>query len=508
MTATAPDTYDAIVVGSGFGGGVAALRLAESGRRVLVVEQGRRLTPADLDAGAESTRRLLWEPRIGLRGYFQQTLLRHVFFVGGVGVGGGSLVYAGVLLRPKREFFAHSAWASTGVDWALELEPGYAEAARRFRVAPNPTHGAQDDWLRASAAALGVQDTWAPTPQGIDFASCTSCGKCLTGCAVGAKTSVGQAYLDEAERHGARVVPERTVTHVEALAGGGFRVHARGSLARGISESWTAPTVVLAAGVLGTTRLLLASRDRYRTLPRVSAAAGRRVRTNSESFVAIMQPDASVDVSAGPTISSDFWPDADTHVTNNRFPPSYGFMRWYMGPLVDGRDQRERRLRTLGAMVRDPAVGLRPLVARDWSRRVTMLTVMQQLDSELRLEYRRTAGAWRITTAIPPGGEAPPAYLPQAQASARAFAAASGGTAYGTLLESLLGKSATAHVLGGASVAPDPTQGVIDPEHQVFGHPGLYVADGAAVPANVGVNPSLTITAMAERAMTRLAASG
>jgi cholesterol oxidase len=221
-----------------------------------------------------------------------------------------------------------------------------------------------------------------------------------------------------------------------------------------------------------------------------------------------MQPDASVDVSAGPTISSDFWPDADTHVTNNRFPPSYGFMRWYMGPLVDGRDQRERRLRTLAAMVRDPGVGLRPLVARDWSRRVTMLTVMQQVDSELRLEYRRTAGAWRITTAIPPGGQAPPAYLPQAQASARAFAAASGGTAYGTLLESLLGKSATAHVLGGASVAPDPARGVIDPDHQVFGHPGLYVADGAAVPANVGVNPSLTITAMAERAMSRLAASG
>jgi cholesterol oxidase len=497
-------TFDAdtVVVGSGFGGGVSALRLAASGRRVVVLEMGRRVSPDDLRRGGESTRHLMWAPALGLRGYFRQTLLPHVLAFGGVGVGGGSLVYAAVLLQPPPPVF--DTW--TGATWATELAPHYATAATMLGRTINPTFGAQDAWLRQAATDLGVLDSYGPTPQGIDFDACTRCGRCLSGCAVGAKNSVDRTYLAQAERLGVAVIPERRVTRLEPLPGGGYRVDAAHSFHPRRRYSWTAGEVVLAAGVLGTNALLLACRDRFGTLPRLSPALGRRVRTNSEAFVAVLQPDARVDVSDGPTISSDFWPDATTHVTNNRLPPSYGYLRSAMSPLVDGPDQATRRRLALAGALRSPGALARAVAAPDWHRRITMLTVMQTEDNALDLAVRPVLGRWSLTSRLPPGGAPSPAYLPQASAAGRAVAAASGGTAYGVWIDSLLGRAATAHVLGGAVVGEDDAQAVVSPDHEVFGYPGLFVVDGSAVPSNVGVNPSLTITAMAERAMARLAA--
>ncbi len=492
---------DTVVVGSGFGGGVAALRLTESGRRVTVLEMGRRVSPQDMRRGGQSVRHLMWAPTLGMRGYFRQTLLPHVVAFGGVGVGGGSLVYAAVLLQPPAGVVG--AWE--GADWESELAPHYATAASMLGRTPNPTRGAQDVWLQKAAGSLGVLDTFGPTPQGIDFDACTGCGQCLSGCAFGAKNTIDRTYLAKAENLGAHVVPERRVTCLTPLPGGGYRVDAVDSLHRRRRYSWTAREVVLAAGVLGTTTLLLACRDRYVTMPRLSPGLGRGVRTNSEAFVAILQPDAREDVSVGPTISSDFWPDATTHVTNNRLPRSYGYLRPAMSPLVDGPDQATRRRRALAAAVRDPLTLLRAATASDWHRRVTMLTVMQTEDNALDLHYRQKAGRWALTSRLPPGGTSPPSYLPAASAAGRAVAQASGGTAYGVWIDSLLGRAATAHVLGGAIVGTDPRRSVISPDHEVHGYPGLFVVDGAAVPSNIGVNPSLTITAMAERAMTRLA---
>lgn len=496
--------YDSVVVGSGFGGSVAALRLTESGRRVAVLEMGRRVSPEDMRAGAVSTSRLLWAPAMGMRGYFRQTLLPHVFALSGVGVGGGSLVYAGVLLQPTDHAFDHPGWA--GVDWRTELTPHYRRAASLLGRQPNPTVGAQDRWLREAARTLDVLPSYRPTPQGIDFDVCTSCGRCLTGCDVGAKRSVDRTHLASAEAAGAQVLPEHRVSHLSALAGGGYRVHIRHSFRPQHRRTVTAREVVLAAGVLGTTQVLLASRDRFGSLPALPSSLGRHVRTNSEAFVVILQPDASVDVSHGPTISSEFWADATTHVTNNRVPPSYGYMRPFMSPLADSATRAGRIREALVGAARTPLALTRAMAARDWHRRLTLVTVMQAEDNAIELTYRRRAGRWALSSRLPSGARRAPTHLPQANAVARAVADASGGEPYGIWLDSVLGRSATAHILGGAVVGDDPHQSVLTTDHEVHGHPGLYVVDGSAVPANLGVNPSLTITAMAERAMARLVA--
>ena len=249
--------------------------------------------------------------------------------------------------------------------------------------------------------------------------------------------------------------------------------------------------------------LLLACRDRWGTLPALSGRLGQSLRTNSEALVAVLQPDGRVDVSDGATISSDFNPDAVTHVTNNRFPQSYGFMRWYLGPLADGDSPSARRRHVLAEMARHPLQATANLRAREWHRRVTVLTVMQHADNALALRYERGPLGWRLVTEIPEGEVPAPVYLPIANEAARAVARASGGRPYGVLLESLLGMATTAHILGGAVIGADAGAGVVDTEHHVFGYRGLQVLDGSAVPANVGVNPSLTITALAERAMAR-----
>jgi cholesterol oxidase len=499
---------DVAVVGSGFGGGVAALRHAEAGRSVVVLEQGRRLSPADLAAGGRRTRDLLWMPQLGLRGYFQQSVLRHVIVVHGVGVGGGSIVYAAVLLRPGPEAWRARGWTGTAVDWAMELDTHYDTAAGMLGVQLNPQIGLQDRWLASAARELGAADTYGPTPQGISFDDCIRCGACITGCPHGAKNSIDRTYLAAAERLGARVMPRAKVVRLARLVGGGWRLDLVDPLRRSRSvASVTAREVVLAAGVLGTVELLLASRDRWRGLPWASPALGEHVRTNSEAFTAILQPPGGPDVSDGATISSDFHPDATTHVTNNRFPRSYGFMRWYLAPLVDSDSRAERRRATVRELVRDPATATASIRARDWHSRVTVLTVMQHDDNELQLQLRRGPFGWGLRSRLAPGAAPIPTHLPQANAAARAVARASGGTPYGTFFDPLLGIGATAHILGGAVIAGSPDDGVVDTAHRVFANPGgdvhedLRVLDGSVVPANVGVNPALTITALAERAM-------
>jgi cholesterol oxidase len=517
---------DVIVIGSGFGGSVAALRLAEKGYRVTVLEQGKRVGAADFAAADDSLAKLMWAPPLGWDGYFVQHIFKHVGIVGGVGVGGGSLVYAAVLLEPKAAFFADPAWAHLGVDWQRELAPHYEMAKRMLGRATNPHAHRQDEYLRAAAERMGAAASFGPVPNGIYFGgagvrpgdtapdpyfggegparmACTACGKCLTGCREGAKNSLDKNYLHLAEALGVAVVPETRAVSVTPLAAGGYRVDTEHPLGKGEARAYTAPKVVLACGVIGTLRLLFRCRDELRTLPAVSPTLGAAVRTNSEAIVGVLAPEGEKDLSVGgPAITTDFYPNARTHVTQNRFPPGYGFMQAYYGPMVDDVKPWRRALKVAAQFVAHPLRSTASWRARRWHERMTVLTVMQQADNSLAFRWGRSllTGYRRNLLTSWAGGAPVPTYLPEANAAARAYAEVSGGTPVNLLTESVFGLSSTAHILGGCAMGRDAREGVIGTDHQVHGYPGLFVMDGAAISANVGVNPSLTITALAERA--------
>lgn len=521
---------DVAVIGSGFGGAVSALRLAERGQRVMVLEQGRHVSPADMEAAALDAKRLLWRPALGLtRGFFTQELFRHVSLARGIGVGGGSLVFAATLLEPGEGFYRDPAWARLPPrDWQRALAPHFAQASRMLGRAVNPRQTQQDHWLRETAERLGAGASFGPLPQAIHFGApdqeqpdpffngagpprrgCSFCARCCTGCAQGAKNSLDKNYLHLAQQHGARIVAERRVALIAPLPGGGYRLVLRHPWRRGEpAEHLSAQRVIVSAGVVGTLELLFACRERYRTLPNLSPVLGRHVRTNSESIVPVVARDPAVDIGDGAANSSQFHV-GDTHITNNRFSPALGLLRWQSGPMVDDARPLPRALKTLARYLSAPAEATAgPRAGAAWSRRTSVLLGMQAVDNELAFDYRRRwwrGGGWALGSRLPAGHARAPTLLPQAQAAARVFAQVSDGVPTNALLETLFNTSVTAHMLGGCVMGGSAADGVIDERHEVFGHPGLYVVDASALPANVGVNPSLTITALAERAMALMA---
>lgn len=516
--------YDFAVIGSGFGGSVSALRLAEKGYRVVVLEQGNRVTPIDIEEASKSVFKLMWMPRIGLKGFFTQRFFKHINIVGGIGVGGGSIVYAAVLLKPKDDFYNDASWCGLGVNWKKELAPRYDMASKMLGVTTNPCSDKMDEYLKQTAKEMGAAGTCGPVQNGIYFGTpeerrddpffggsgpsregCRLCGECLTGCAHGSKNTLDKNYLYLAEKLGVTILPNRRVTGIIPREDGMYDLAVTDPtrlLAR--CPAIRASKVVLAAGVLGTLELLFRCRDIAGTLPGISRGLGTVVRTNSEAIVAALSHDRDLDLSRGTTISSDFYPDGHTHITQNRFPRGYNFMKWYAGPLVNDSHPFRRSLRTLGAIIAHPMTLLRNWCAGNWNKRVAVLTVMQNLDNRISFTYGRSPVSFflgrRLKSKCYRGKEAP-TNLPVANEAARVLAGVMGGDPINVIMESLMNQSTTAHILGGCHMGSSAENGVIATNNEVFGYPGLYVVDGAAISANVGVNPALTITALAERAM-------
>jgi cholesterol oxidase len=511
--------FDVIVVGSGFGGSVAALRLTEKGYRVGVLESGRRFGAADFPKTNWNLRKFFWFPRLGMRGIQRLSLLDHVLVLSGSGVGGGSLVYANTLYYPHAAFFDDPQWAGIS-DWRDELAPGYALARKMLGVTDTPRATPADEVLKKIAGHFGVEDTYRPTPVGVFFgepgetvsdpyfggagpdrAGCINCGGCMVGCRHNAKNTLDRNYLYFAERAGTEVFPEHQVVDLEPLSAGGFRVTTQrpGAWVRKRRKTFTAEQVVLAAGAMGTTRLLLELAERGR-LPGVSAQLGNRVRTNSEAILGATARGFDVDYSAGVAITSSIHPLPDTHIEPVRYPRGSNAMGLLATLLTDGGGRTPRQLRFLGEVIRHPVHFLRSLSVRRWAERTVILLVMQSRDNSLRMFRKR--GRFRTKLATDQGhGEPNPNYIPLANEAARVAADVMGGIPGSMINEVLLDVPTTAHILGGAVVGAGPESGVIDPYHRVYGQPGLHVVDGSAVGANLGVNPSLTITAMAERAM-------
>jgi len=532
---TGAHDYDVLVIGSGFGGSVAALRLTEKGYRVGVLEAGRRFEDADYPRTSWDARRFLWAPKLGCLGIQRIHLLRNVVILAGAGVGGGSLVYANTLYRPDDAFYRDRQWAHiTG--WRDELAPYYDQAERMLGVVRNPTMTPSDEVIRQVAEDLGVGHTFTMAPVGVFFgrggrkepgvaaddpffggagprrSGCLETGECMTGCRHNAKNTLVKNYLYLAERAGATVRPLTTVTRVSPLDGGGYAVDTVRTgawRAHRTARRFTAGQVVFAAGTWGTQHLLHAMRAGG-SLPAISATLGTATRTNSEALggaLTTMRNRKNHDFTHGVAITSSIHPDERTRIEPVRYGPGSNAMGLLSTLMTDGGGRVPRAVKWLGQAARHPG-RLASLYGGlgHWSERAVIGLTMQTLDNSITVTPRRTRRTRRTRrgrvrlTSQPGHGAANPTWIPAANDTMRRIAARIGGFPLGSIGE-IADIPMTAHFIGGCVIGDSAGSGVVDPYHRMYGHPGLHVVDGSAVSANLGSNPALTITAQAERAM-------
>jgi cholesterol oxidase len=522
-----PD-YDVLIIGSGFGGSVTALRLTEKGYRVGVLEAGRRFADEEFAKTSWDLRKFLWAPKLGMYGIQRIHLLRNVMILAGAGVGGGSLNYANTLYVPPEPFFADRQWSHI-TDWRAELMPHYDQAQRMLGVVKNPTFTDADRIVKEVADEMGVGDTWVPTPVGVFFGpdgtktpgktvpdpyfggvgpartGCIECGSCMTGCRYGAKNTLVKNYLGLAEKAGAEVLPMTTVTGFQQRSNGLWEVRtARTGIGLPKRRKFTATHVVLAGGTFGTQKLLFKMRDKGK-LPKLSDKLGVLTRTNSESIVgaATLKVSPDLDLTHGVAITSSIHPSSDTHVEPVRYGKGSNAMGLLQTLMTDGAGPGgtdvARWKQLLDSARRDPRGIMRMLNPRHWSERTVIALVMQHLDNSITTFTKRTKLGFRRYSSKQGHGQPNPTWIPVGNEVTRRIAKKIDGVAGGTWGE-LFNIPLTAHFLGGAAIGDSPEHGVIDAYQRVYNYPTLHVMDGAAISANLGVNPSLSITAQAERA--------
>ncbi|MEZ0049427.1 cholesterol oxidase [Mycobacterium sp. MAA66] len=516
---------DWLIVGSGFGGSVSALRLTEKGYDVSILESGRRFEDEDFAEKASKVRRYYFFPMLGMKGIFRITLFRDVFIGTGAGVGGGSLGYANTLYRSRPEFATHPQWATLG-DWDAELSPHYDTAEKMLGVTTNDVDAAADILLHEYAEQIGVGDTYHRTRVGVflgqpgktvpdpyfagagpERTGCVRCGSCLLGCRNNAKNTLMKNYLWFAEKRGATIEPERTVTDIVPRKGtdgiDGYRVtHVRtGAWFRKDRKTIDTRGVVISAGPLGSNRLLQRTKLAG-SLPLVSDRLGYLVRTNSESIVAVTAPDDERDFSAAIALTSSIHPSPDTHIEPVTYGRNADTQSLIFTLATEAGRRGTRPIYFLLNAIRHPRKFLRSTRVRRWSRRTVILAVMQTLDNSIRIKVRwRLPGGFPVLTTEQDPNHPNQDSVPAAYAAANWLAERIGGTVQAAATEAIFSIPTTAHLLGGAVIGESAAAGVINAKHEVFGYQNLLVCDGSAIPANVGVNPSLTITAMTERAM-------
>ncbi|MGN2635985.1 GMC family oxidoreductase N-terminal domain-containing protein [Nocardia takedensis] len=514
--------YDVLVIGSGFGGSVTALRLTEKGYRVGVLETGRRFADDEFAKNSWHLREYLWAPKFGCFGIQRMTLLNDTFIMSGSGVGGGSLVYANTLYEPPETFYRDKQWAHI-TDWRDELAAHYDQATRMLGVTTNPATTPADRILQEVAEEMGIADTYRRTPVGVLFAdknnrpgdtvsdpyfggagperaTCTHCGECMTGCRHGAKNTLVKNYLYLAEKAGATVHPLTTAVTVRPRPEGGYAVDTvrTGRWIRKKRTTFTADQVVFSAAALGTQQLLHNLKDDGH-LPNISDRLGELSRTNSEAVLAAKARGDGHDFTKGVAITSSIHPDAHTHVEPVRYGKGSNALSLLTTVLVDGAEGKRRwvlGLRELWRQRRDLLFIHNP---RRWSERMIGLLVMQNVDNSI-VTYNKRGVLGRKMTTRHGAGVAPPAWIPAGNDVTRRVAAKIDGVGQGSWTE-MVNIPITGHFIGGCPIGDSPATGVVDPYQRLYGYEGLHIVDGSTISANLGVNPSLTITAQSERAM-------
>ncbi len=518
------EEYDWIIIGSGFGGSVSAMRLAQKGYKVAVLEAGKRLKPDDFPKTNWSVRKFLWMPRMFCFGIQRINLLNDVMILSGAGVGGGSLVYANTLYIPNKDVFEKPIMQKLGGE--KSMLPFYKTAQKMLGVNLNPDLTEADRLMKETAEEFGKGDTFTATPVAIYFGKsgvtvpdpffqgegpertgCSFCGGCIVGCRFDAKNTLDKNYLYFAEKLGVKVFPETRVFDVIPLSNDGsagyeIRTNSPTGLFGSPKKTFRAKGIIFSAGVIGTMKLLFKLKEKGR-LPNLSGQVGDLVRTNSEAIVGVTSTNKSADFSRGIAITSSVHPDGHTHIEPVRYSRGSDLMGLLATILTDGGGKIPRQLRFILNIFMKPIQFLRTLNPFGFARKTILLLVMQTLDNHIKIVHKRRL-IWpfeKSLTSVQAGSEKIPTYIPVANEFARKLAKKVKGYAISAYNEVLFDVPTTAHILGGACIADDPKEGVIDMENKVFGYKNMMVCDGSMVPVNLGVNPSLTIAALTERAM-------